>query len=635
MNQPQGEAASRPGLDPADEGLPQPPGRSFKDRITALKNLKPYLSLAWAASPPLMVTALAMRLVRALLPVAMLYVGKLIIDDVTNAVQLQNTYGALSERFMSGAFNRLIVLFSIEFGLAMLMDVLGRIGSVIDALLSERLSNTATIKLMNHAASLDLKDFENAEFHDRLDRARHQTSGGMTLIMQVFNQAQNVVTVASLAFSLIFYAPWIIVLLFVMLLPAFLGEAHFNALGYALDFRRTPERREMDYIRQTASSAEAAKEVKIFALNEFLTSRYITLANGFYAAHRNLAVRRAGWGSVFSAIGTLGYYIAYAYIAWRTLTRDFTIGDLTFLAASFQRLRGLLEGVLAEFSSTAGQALYLKDLFSFFETRPSIVTPANPLPFPKPIRVGFCFQNVGFKYPNSEQWAMRHLDFELKAGEVLALVGENGAGKTTLVKLLARLYEPNEGRILLDGHDLRDYHPQDVRDNIGVIFQDFVRFNMTAGENIAVGKIAERHDEVRIRRAATRAKVDKIIAKLPRGFDQMIGRGFRNGVDLSGGEWQRLAIARAYNRQAEVLILDEPTAALDARSEFEVFQRFKDLSEGKSTILISHRLSSVRMADRIIVLANGDVEAIGTHDELMANNGRYAELFELQASGYR
>ena len=295
----------------------------------------------------------------------------------------------------------------------------------------------------------------------------------------------------------------------------------------------------------------------------------------------------------------------------------------------------LLEGLLTSFSSTAGQALYLNDLFSFFEVRPEILSPENPLPFPKPIREGFVFEDVGFIYPGAERWAVRHLDFTLKAGEVVALVGENGAGKTTLVKLLTRLYDPDEGRILLDGHDLRDYDLDQLRGSMGVIFQDFVRYNFTAGDNIAVGRISARDDQARIARAARSSQADEVIAGLPRGYDQRIGKRFKNGIELSGGEWQKVAIARAYMREAEVLILDEPTAALDARAEFEVFQRFKELSKGKTAVLISHRFSSVRMADRIFVLADGKLEAAGTHEELVSKPGLYAELFELQAAGYR
>ena len=388
-------------------------------------------------------------------------------------------------------------------------------------------------------------------------------------------------------------------------------------------------------MRQTAASVETAKEVKIFGLNGFLIEHYKRLAALFYSANRELAVRRAAWGGVFTAIGTIGYYAAYAYIAWRTLEGEFTVGDLTFLAGSFLRLRTLLEGLLTGFSSTAGQALYLNDLLSFFDTRPEILSPANPIPFPNPIREGFVFEDVGFIYPGAERWAVRHLSFALKAGEVVALVGENGAGKTTLVKLLTRLYDPDEGRILLDGRDLRDYDLEKLRGSMGVIFQDFVRYNFTAGENIAVGRIEARFDQARIERAAGRSQANEVIERLPGGYDQRIGKRFKNGVELSGGEWQKIAIARAYMREAEVLILDEPTAALDARAEFEVFQRFKELSKGKTAVLISHRFSSVRMADRIFVLADGKVAAAGTHEELVAQPGLYSELFELQAAGYR
>ena len=608
---------------------------SLKARFGALRTLRPFIAMVWRTSPDLTVLSLLLRLVRALLPVVALYIGKLIIDDVVQLVRMADRPSALQEWLASGLLNGLGVLLLAEFGLALLSDILGRVVSLVDSLLSERVTNASSVSLMEHAATLDLEDFEDAEFQDQLERARRQTSGRLTLMSQLFGQAQDIVTVVSFAGGLLVYAPWLIVLLVVALVPAFLGEAHFNAQTYTLDFGRTPERRELDYVRQTAASVETAKEVKIFGLNRFLIERYRSLADAFYAANRRLALRRAAWGGLLTSIGTMGYYVAYAYIAWRTLAGEFSIGDLTFLAGSFLRLRSLLEGLLTSFSSTAGQALYLNDLFSFFEMRPEILSPENPRPFPHPIRDGFVFADVGFIYPGAEHWAVRHLSFTLKAGEVVALVGENGAGKTTLVKLLTRLYDPDEGRILLDGHDLRDYDLDELRGSMGVIFQDFVRYNFTAGDNIAVGRISARDDQARIERAARSSQADDVIAGLPAGYRQRIGKRFKNGVELSGGEWQKVAIARAYMREAEVLILDEPTAALDARAEFEVFQRFKELSRGKTAVLISHRFSSVRMADRIFVLVDGKVEAAGTHDELVARPGLYAELFELQAAGYR
>ncbi len=613
----------------------QPPTRSFKERVGALRNLRPFMAMVWRTSPHLTAASLALRLIRALVPVATLYIGKLIIDDVVLLVQMPDKPITLQQWLDSGRLNWLGVLLLGEFALAILADLLGRVVSLVDSLLSERVTNASSVRLMEHAATLDLEDFEDADFQDQLERARRQTSGRMTLMGQLLGQAQDIVTVASFAAGLILFAPWLIVLLLLALVPAFLGEAHFNAQSYSLDFGRTPERRELDYVRQTAASVETAKEVKIFGLNGFLIDRYQRLAAAFYAANRRLALRRAGWGGLFTAVGTAGYYLAYAYIAWRTLTGEFSIGDLTFLAGSFRRLRTLLEGLLSGFSTVASQALYLNDLFSFFEVEPEILSPDNPLPFPRPVRQGFVFEDVGFIYPGADRWAVRNLSFTLNAGEVVALVGENGAGKTTLVKLLTRLYDPDEGRILLDGHDLRDYDLEALRGSMGVIFQDFVRYNLSAGDNIAVGRITARDDRARIERAAMRSQADEVVARLPRGYRQMIGKRFKNGVELSGGEWQKIAIARAYMREAEVLILDEPTAALDARAEFEVFQRFKELSKGKTAVLISHRFSSVRMADRILVLAEGKVEAAGTHDELISQSGRYSELFELQAAGYR
>ena len=627
-------------------GMPNPatdphasPGSNAKPtlraRFDAMRNLPPFLRQIWATSPWLTIASLGLRLVRALLPIVMLYIGKLIIDEAIRIVGLGMAFTDLGQAWETGVLDHLLWLLALEFALAILSDLLGRMVSYADSLLSELFTNATSIRLMEHAATLDLEDFEDPDLQDKLDRARRQTMGRMNLMSMLFGQVQDAITVISFAAGLLIYAPWLIALLAVALIPSFIGEAHFNAMGYSLNFAWTPERRQLEYVRQTGASVESAKEVKIFNLHHFLIARYRTLAEKFFKANRSLARKRALWGAVFAALGTLGYYIAYAYIAWRTVRGDFTIGDLTFLAGSFRRLRQLLEGLLVGFSQVASQALYLDDLFSFFEIEPEIKSPQNPVAIPKPISRGFIFENVGFRYPDAERWAVRHLSFELRAGEVLALVGENGAGKTTLVKLLARLYDPDEGRILLDGTDLRDYDIDELRANIGVIFQDFVRYHLTAGENIGVGQIDAMDDQLRIREAARRAMADEVIESLPNGYDQLIGRRYKSGVDLSGGQWQKIAIARAYMRDAQVMILDEPTAALDARSEFEVFQRFKELSDDRTAVLISHRFSSVRMADRILVLNEGRLEASGTHEELLSQGGRYAELFELQAAGYR
>ncbi|MEO6366286.1 MAG: ABC transporter ATP-binding protein [Luteimonas sp.] len=608
---------------------------SLRERVDALRNLPPFLREIWATSRGLTMASLGLRLVRALLPVITLYIGKLIIDEAVRLVGIGTGFETLAEAWRSGQLDHLLALLGLELGLAILSDLLGRMISYADGVLSELFTNATSVRLMEHAATLDLEDFEDPDLQDKLDRARRQTMGRMNLLSQLFGQVQDSITVIAFGAGLIVYAPWLIALLAVALIPAFVGEAHFNALGYSLNFQWTPERRQLEYVRQMGASVETAKEVKIFNLHRFLITRYRELADKFFIANRALARKRAFWGTLLATLGTLGYYVAYGYIAWRTVKGDFTIGDLTFLAGSFRRLRQLLEGLLVGFSQVAGQALYLDDLFSFYDIEPEIASKPDAIAIPRPIMRGFTFENVGFRYPDAERWALRNLDFELHAGEVLALVGENGAGKTTLVKLLARLYDPDEGRILLDGRDLRDYDLDDLRANVGVIFQDFVRYHLTAGENIGVGKIDAMYDQPRIRDAARRSMADQVIDALPNGYDQLVGRRFKNGVDLSGGQWQKIAIARAYMRDAQVMILDEPTAALDARAEFEVFQRFRDLSDDKTAVLISHRFSSVRMADRILVMNEGQLEAAGTHEELLCQGGRYAELFELQAAGYR
>ncbi len=608
---------------------------TLRERVSALRNLPPFLREIWATSRTLTLASLGLRMVRALLPILTLYIGKLIIDEAVRLLGAGVRFDSLQAAWQGGQLDHLLLLLASEFVLAILSDLLGRLVSYADVVLSELFTNATSIRLMEHAATLDLEDFEDPDLQDKLDRARRQTMGRMSLLSQLFGQAQDMVTVVGFAAGLLVYAPWLMVLLAIALVPAFIGESHFNAMNYSLNFQWTPERRQLEYIRQMGASVETAKEVKIFDLNRFFITRFRELSAKFFLANRALARRRAIWGTLLAALGTLGYYIAYAYIAWRTVRGDFSIGDLTFLAGSFRRLRQLLESLLIGFSQVAGQAMYLDDLYSFFEIEPEIRSRPDALKVPRPIARGFVFENVGFRYPDAERWALRGLDFELRAGEVLALVGENGAGKTTLVKLLARLYDPDEGRILLDGRDLRDYELDDLRASIGVIFQDFVRYHLTAGENIAVGQIDAMRDTARIREAARRAMADEVIEALPGGYDQLIGRRFKTGVDLSGGQWQKIAIARAYMRDAQVMILDEPTAALDARSEYEVFKRFKELSTGRTAVLISHRFSSVRMADRILVLAEGLLEDSGTHEQLMARDGRYAELFELQAAGYR
>jgi ATP-binding cassette, subfamily B, bacterial len=597
---------------------------SLKERFSALGNLPAFFKLVWKTSPSLTLATAAIRMVRSAIPVSILYVGKLIIDQVV-----------LLNRGTNQDHSFLWQLVAIEFALAILSDALGRASALIDSLLGDLFANYTSIRIMEHAATLDLEQFEDSNFYDKLERARQQTIGRTILLSQVLSQLQDLITMAFLAAGLIVFNPWLILLLFIAVLPAFMGEAYFNDRTYSLSRRQTPERRELDYIRYIGASDETAKEVKLFHLSGFLIDRFKQLSQKFYHDNKRLAIQRSLWGTAFSLFGTAGYYGAYVFIIYKTIDGKLSIGDLTFLAGSFRQLRSLLDGVLSRFTSVSQGAIYLKDFFDFFEIEPTITHSSKGLPFPNPIQQGFVFENVSFKYVNSENWANRDLNFTLSAGEKLALVGENGAGKTTLVKLLARLYDPTEGTIFLDGHDLREYNLTELRKNVGVIFQDYIRYQMTVSQNIAVGNIDEKDNRELIVESAIKSLADRLVQKLGGKYDQALGKRFNQGVELSGGEWQKIALARAYMKDAQLLILDEPTSALDARAEYEVFQRFSELTRGKTAVLISHRFSTVRMADRILVLDRGEVLEVGSHEELLNKNGRYAELFNLQARGYQ
>jgi ATP-binding cassette subfamily B protein len=609
----------------------RPSPQPKKNRFGALQTLPAFVVLLWRTSPVLTIASLALRLTRAGLPIAALFVAKLIIDEVLRL----RAHPGLIVSWADLLGSRLALLLAGEFFLALLTDALGRGVALIDTLLSDLFSDETSLRLMHHAATLDLQDFEDSDIQDQLDRARRQASGRTGLISQLFGLAQDTLTLVGFAAGIAAYAPWLIVVLAAAMVPGFLGEMRLNAESYALSAYRTAERRELDYLRQTGASTGTSKEVKLFGLHDFLIDRYRTVSALVRGENNAFAKRRARAGAGLAALGTLGYYAAYAYLALRTARGGLSVGDLTFLAASLLRLRGLLGGLLSGVSALASQALYLQDLFNFLQVRPSITSPPNGLAFPLTVTSALVFEDVGFRYPDATSWAVRHLSFTVPAGEVVALVGENGAGKTTLVKLLTRLYDPDEGRILVDGHDLRAYDLDSLRAGIGVIFQDFVRYDFSAGDNIAVGRIAQRDNHERIVQAARLGRADEVVARLRGAYDQMVGRRFRGGVELSGGEWQKIALSRAYMRDAALLVLDEPTAALDARAEFEVFERFKALSAGRTAVLISHRFSSVRMADRIVVIADARVAESGTHEELLALGGHYAELFALQAAGYR
>jgi ATP-binding cassette subfamily B protein len=580
--------------------------------------------MVWETSPPLVVATVFLRFCRALMPLAMLWVGKLIMDAVV---------AWISSR--SGSLDHIWRLVGLELGLAIASDILGRANTLCDSLLGDRFTNRVSVRLMEHATRLDLASFEDPVFYDKLERARRQTTGRLGMLAALLSVGQDLLSLVSLSAGLIVFSPWLMVLLVAAVIPAFLGETHFTTLAYSVLYRWTPQRRQLDYLRLLGASAMSAKEVKIFGLGRHLTDRYHRVSGEIYNENKALAFRRALVGSALNLISTGGYYGGYVVVLYKTLAGGISIGTFTFLTGAFSRSHDYIERILSSFNDVSEQAIFLKDLFEFFEMEPTIRSLPGAIPAPRPIREGFEFRDVGFSYPGSSRMVVQHIDFCLHPQEKLALIGENGAGKTTLVKLLARLYDPTEGRILLDGVDLREYDVEDLRREIGVIFQDYMRYDMFIRENIGFGNIDSLDERARIESAARKSLAQTVIDRLPQGYDQMVGRRFEGGVDLSGGEWQKVALARAYMRDAQLLILDEPTATLDARAEYEVFQRFAELTRGRMAVLISHRFSTVRMADRILVLAGGAIQEQGTHRDLVALGGRYAELFELQAAGYR
>jgi ATP-binding cassette, subfamily B, bacterial len=564
-----------------------------------------------------------LRVIVAVLPFAIAKVAQYIITDIAGVLRGE----ALASNFW--------ILVGTEVALNVFLGLITRAVDYSDSLLANRYTQYVSVRVMEQAARLDLTTYEDPVFYDRLERARVQATDRLAMIQQIGRLIQQIITTLVFSAALAWASPWLVLLLAAGVLPSFLGETHYAFLGYAKNFRQTPAKRQMDYLRQVAGSREGAKEVKLFGLHKFFTDRFQSLAHQIYVEDVALSRSKLIIGGLLGIIGTLGYYGAYVYVIWRTLRGAYDIGQFTFLTAAIQQASSNLQQVFSTASGIADQALFLTDLIAFFEMEPTVHSNPNGLPAPTPIKSGFEFRNVSFAYPGTERTVLKNFNLTLSPGERIALIGENGQGKTTVVKLITRLYDPTEGQILLDGIDLREYSLEDLHRNIGVIFQDFMRFEMTARENIAVGRIDQPHQQSDIEVAAHKSLADTVVSKLANGYDQMLGRRFEGGVELSGGEWQKMALARAYLRDAQLLILDEPTAALDARSELEVFERFAELTEGKMALLISHRFSTVRMADRIVVLSGGRLIEEGNHHELMARNGLYASMFEMQAASYR
>jgi ATP-binding cassette subfamily B protein len=580
--------------------------------------------MVWESAPGVVVGSLSARVIASLIPLAMLAVTGTIIEGIHAYTSHQK-----------GLPHYFWWLVAAEFVLAALSTVLVRVLDFFDAVLADKFTRHISTRIVEHASKLDLTSYEDPVFHDKMERARVQGTDRLIMIQTAGRFFQQGITAASLAASIFLFSPWLLLALIACVVPAFLGETHFAFMGYSLNFQQTTARRQMEYLRFLGGSRENAKELKLFGLAPFVINRYTELSEHLHRQNLGLEKKKLFFGALLTMLGTVGYYGTYAFVIYRTVAGALTLGMMTVLVGAIAGASTNIQSFFSSFSIIADQALFMGDLLEFFSVQPKIFSKPDALPAPRPIRQGFEFKNVSFHYPGNPRLVLNNVSFRLEPSARIALVGENGQGKTTIVKLLTRLYDPTAGQILLDGVDLRDYDLDDLRKEIGVIFQDFTRYEMTASENIAVGQIEERNNQFRIRSAANKSLAEKAIRKLPKGYDQTLGSRFEGAVDLSGGEWQKMALARAYLRDAQVLILDEPTAALDARSEHEVFERFAELTKGKMSLLISHRFSTVRMADRILVLEGGKIAEQGKHDDLVRESGRYAQMFELQAASYR
>ena len=607
------------------------PNDEDKKRINvrgSTANLVRAFGLIWRAHRAGTVGMAVVTVVGAALPAAQAWAGKLIVDGVVNGM---NQHLALEQGLRS-----VLPYLLFEFGLIMLSSVLSQVRTLIEHVLHARLNFSINTLIIRKALSLDLQFFEDSKFYDQLQNARREADWRALSIMNAsFMAVQNLLTLASFAVLLIAFSPWVTLILFGAVLPAFIAQNRMSRLSFRLLSWRAPEARQMSYFEYLMTDIFSVKEIKLFGLGEPLLKRYGDLFWKFFDEDTALARKRSVVSVLFGLLSTVSYYGAYAWIVVRAIDQTITLGSMTLYLSLFRQSQGTFQGLLYNVNQLYESALFMSNLYGFLEMVPRVVLATNPKPLPLKIQDGIEFRDVSFKYPNRDGWVLQHVSLKINAGEKLALVGANGAGKTTFIKLLTRLYDPDEGQILLDGVDLREFDLDELRDRIGVIFQDFVHYNATAKENIGFGQIKALDDQARIDSAAERGGASEVVEGLPLKYETMLGHWFERGNDLSGGQWQKIALGRAFMREAEVLVLDEPTSALDAEREYEIFQRFRELTAGRIALLISHRFSTVRMADRIAVLENGQITELGTHRELIEKDGTYARLFNMQAEGYR
>lgn len=603
-------------------------GNRIQEFWSALRNTPQAFRLVWAASRSAALVGVGLTLVSAAMPAAQAWAGKLIIDAVVEAAQ--GTMG------MAGGLRHVLPFLILELALVFISSLTNQVRSLSDRVLQSHLTNHINGMIIRKAISLDLQFFENPIFYDTLQNARRQAdTSALSIVRSTLQMAQQAITLVSLIALLLRFSPWLAVIVFVAAIPSFLSQSQYAERAFRAVSRRAPESRLLNYLEMLLTGNETVKEIKLFGLGQTLLERYQTLFTKFYEEDRAIAQKRTIAGLGWGMLSSLVYYGSYAWIVLRTVAGLITLGDMSMFLSIFRQSQHSISSLLDSLNRLYESNLFLDNLITYLELEPVLVAPVNGPMAPEPIRHGIEFRNVSFRYPGSEALVLRDISLHIHPGERIALVGLNGAGKTTLIKLLTRLYDPTEGQILIDGVDLREYDLASLHQRFGVIFQDFVRYQFSVRENIGFGQIDALDDIARIQTAADRGGATDVIEALPQGYETVLGRRWESGAELSGGQWQKIALARAFMRKAEVLVLDEPTSALDAEAEYEVFRRFGELMEGRIAVLISHRFSTVRMADRIVVLSEGRIHELGTHAELIELNGAYARLFNLQAEGYR
>ena len=614
---------------PKDSSESDKPWRErLKDFRTAYGNIPGAFRLVWGADRRSTVVMAILTLFSAVLPASQAWAGKLIIDSVIASINRGGDAWA--------GLDATLPYLALEFGLLMASAVISQIRRLAEHVLNARLGHHINTAVIRKALTLDLQYFEDASFYDKLQNARREADfRALGIINGGFMMVQNIITLLSFAVILLAFNPLIALILFGATIPSFIAQSKYSSMYFRLLTWRAPEARRMNYLEHVLTIDNTVKEVKLFGLGEPLLKRYNDIFWKFFHEDEHLSRRRSLISLLWGLAASASYYAAYAWIIFEAVGGRITIGSMTFYLTLFRQSQGTFQGLFDTINRLYENGLFMDNLFDFLKLKPQMARTDHPTPMPAHFQHGLEFRHVWFRYPGREDWALRDVNLLIAPGEKLALVGPNGAGKTTMIKLLTRLYDPTEGQITLDGVDLREYDPDELRRRIGVIFQDFVKYQLTVKENIGFGQIDELDDDARVQYAAERGGADEVVAELPQGIDTMLGRWFEKGHELSGGQWQKVALGRAFMRDGEVLVLDEPTAALDAEREYEIFQRFRELTNGKIAVLISHRFSTVRMADRIAVIEDGQIAELGSHEQLLARGGTYARLFEMQAEGYR